>query len=84
MTASTTIASLDPALVARIPYAFARTHGVLAYAEDPCGAEQGFSGREVLAEIVVRLFHRDGGADEVGAVGGAGDHVLADEQVPAA
>ncbi|MCS3405671.1 glucarate dehydratase [Serratia sp. AKBS12] len=24
---------------------------VLAYAEDPCGAEQGFSGREVLAEF---------------------------------
>ena len=26
-------------------------HGVMAYAEDPCGAEQGFSGREVLAEF---------------------------------
>jgi glucarate dehydratase len=25
--------------------------GVLAYAEDPCGAENGFSGREVLAEF---------------------------------
>jgi glucarate dehydratase len=25
--------------------------GVMAYAEDPCGAEQGFSGREVLAEF---------------------------------
>jgi glucarate dehydratase len=25
--------------------------GVLAYAEDPCGAEAGFSGREVLAEF---------------------------------
>jgi len=25
-------------------------HGVLAYAEDPCGAEDGFSGREVMAE----------------------------------
>jgi len=25
--------------------------GVLAYAEDPCGAEEGFSGREVLAEF---------------------------------
>jgi glucarate dehydratase len=24
-------------------------HGVLAYAEDPCGAEEGFSGREVMA-----------------------------------
>jgi glucarate dehydratase len=26
-------------------------HAVLAYAEDPCGAEDGFSGREVLAEF---------------------------------
>jgi glucarate dehydratase len=26
-------------------------HGVLAYAEDPCGAEDGFSGREILAEF---------------------------------
>ncbi|WP_249975337.1 glucarate dehydratase family protein [Vreelandella olivaria] len=26
-------------------------HGVLAYAEDPCGPEQGFSGREILAEF---------------------------------
>ena len=26
-------------------------HGVLAYAEDPCGAESGFSGREVMAEF---------------------------------
>jgi L-alanine-DL-glutamate epimerase-like enolase superfamily enzyme len=25
--------------------------GVLAYAEDPCGAEQGFSGREVMAAV---------------------------------
>ncbi len=25
--------------------------GVLAYAEDPCGAEEGYSGREVLAEF---------------------------------
>jgi glucarate dehydratase len=25
--------------------------GTLAYAEDPCGAEQGFSGREILAEF---------------------------------
>jgi glucarate dehydratase len=25
--------------------------GVMAYAEDPCGAEQGFSGREVMAEF---------------------------------
>ncbi|RSL34021.1 glucarate dehydratase [Salibacterium salarium] len=26
-------------------------HNVLAYAEDPCGAENGFSGREVLSEF---------------------------------
>ena len=26
-------------------------HLVLAYAEDPCGAEQGFSGREIMAEF---------------------------------
>jgi glucarate dehydratase len=26
-------------------------HDVLAYAEDPCGAEHGFSGREVMAEF---------------------------------
>jgi glucarate dehydratase len=26
-------------------------HHVLAYAEDPCGAEQGYSGREILAEF---------------------------------
>ena len=26
-------------------------HHVLAYAEDPCGAEQGFSGREVMSEF---------------------------------
>ncbi len=26
-------------------------HAVLAYAEDPCGAEDGFSGREVMAEF---------------------------------
>jgi glucarate dehydratase len=26
-------------------------HGVMAYAEDPCGAEAGFSGREVMAEF---------------------------------
>jgi glucarate dehydratase len=26
-------------------------HGILAYAEDPCGAENGYSGREVLAEF---------------------------------
>jgi glucarate dehydratase len=26
-------------------------HAVLAYAEDPCGAENGYSGREVMAEL---------------------------------
>lgn len=26
-------------------------HDVLAYAEDPCGAEEGFSGREILSEF---------------------------------
>lgn len=26
-------------------------NGILTYAEDPCGAEQGFSGREVMAEF---------------------------------
>jgi glucarate dehydratase len=26
-------------------------HGIVAYAEDPCGAEDGFSGREVMAEF---------------------------------
>jgi glucarate dehydratase len=26
-------------------------HGILAYAEDPCGAEAGFSGREIMAEF---------------------------------
>ena len=26
-------------------------HGILAYAEDPCGAEKGYSGREILAEF---------------------------------
>lgn len=26
-------------------------HDLLAYAEDPCGAEQGYSGREILAEF---------------------------------
>jgi glucarate dehydratase len=27
------------------------TRGIVAYAEDPCGAEDGFSGREVMAEF---------------------------------
>ncbi|MDP2790605.1 MAG: enolase C-terminal domain-like protein [Rectinemataceae bacterium] len=26
-------------------------HGILAYVEDPCGAEQGYSGREVMSEF---------------------------------
>jgi glucarate dehydratase len=26
-------------------------HGIIAYAEDPCGAENGYSGREVMAEF---------------------------------
>jgi glucarate dehydratase len=26
-------------------------HGILAYAEDPCGAEAGFSGREIMSEF---------------------------------
>jgi glucarate dehydratase len=26
-------------------------HGVLAYVEDPCGAEEGYSGREIMAEF---------------------------------
>jgi glucarate dehydratase len=28
-----------------------RMHGVVAYAEDPCGAERGYSGREIMAEF---------------------------------
>jgi glucarate dehydratase len=28
-----------------------KMHGVLAYAEDPCGAERGYSGREIMAEF---------------------------------
>jgi hypothetical protein len=26
-------------------------HGIFAYAEDPCGTEVGFSGREIMAEF---------------------------------
>jgi glucarate dehydratase-related protein len=33
------------------PLACAKGWGCLTYAEDPCGAEQGFSGREVMAEF---------------------------------
>ena len=28
-----------------------KMHGILAYAEDPCGAEDGYSGREIMAEF---------------------------------
>jgi glucarate dehydratase len=35
-----------------------RLKPILAYAEDPCGAEQGFSGREVLAEFRRRTGHK--------------------------
>jgi glucarate dehydratase len=46
--------TLDPngAWSLREAVALCRGRGdVLAYAEDPCGAEQGFSGREILAEF---------------------------------
>ena len=33
---------------------------VLAYAEDPCGAEQGFSGREIMAEFRAGDWTADG------------------------
>ena len=46
--------TLDPngawSLDGRFAYAVGKQN-VLAYAEDPCGAEQGFSGREILAEF---------------------------------
>ena len=44
---------------------------VVAYAEDPCGAEEGFSGREVMAEGdqksagQERKRHRDGGVKDL-------------------
>jgi hypothetical protein len=34
MTPRPPVATLDPALAARIPYGFAQAHGVLAYARD--------------------------------------------------
>ena len=47
--------TLDPngawSLAESIRLGAGRLRDVLAYAEDPCGAEQGFSGREVLAEF---------------------------------
>jgi glucarate dehydratase len=46
--------TLDPNggwLLADAVRALRDMRGVLAYAEDPCGAEAGFSGREVLAEF---------------------------------
>jgi glucarate dehydratase len=46
--------TLDPNGAWSLPEAIALCrdkHDVLAYAEDPCGAENGFSGREVMAEF---------------------------------
>jgi glucarate dehydratase len=46
--------TLDPngAWSLREAIAFCKNkHRVLTYAEDPCGAEQGFSGREIMAEF---------------------------------
>jgi glucarate dehydratase len=46
--------TLDPNGAWSLEEAIALCRGkqnVLAYAEDPCGAEQGFSGREILAEF---------------------------------
>ncbi len=46
--------TLDPNGAWSLREAVALCHGkgnVLAYAEDPCGAENGFSGREVMAEF---------------------------------
>ena len=39
-------------------------HGVMAYAEDPCGAEDGFSGREVMARVPTR--HRPANSHQYG------------------
>ena len=52
--ASRMLASLDPNGARLLEEAIQigkQLKGVLAYAEDPCGAEQGFSGREVMAEF---------------------------------
>ncbi len=46
--------TLDPNGAWSLPEAIGLCEGkreVLAYAEDPCGAEQGFSGREIMAEF---------------------------------
>jgi len=46
--------TLDPNGAWSLPEAIRLCEGkgnVLAYAEDPCGAEEGFSGREILAEF---------------------------------
>lgn len=46
--------ALDPNGAWSLEEATALCHGqnrILAYAEDPCGAEQGYSGREILAEF---------------------------------
>ena len=46
--------TLDPNGAWRLQHAIALMRdmrGVIAYAEDPCGAEDGFSGREVMAEF---------------------------------
>ena len=46
--------TIDPNGAWSLREAVALCHGrrdVLAYAEDPCGAESGFSGREVMAEF---------------------------------
>lgn len=46
--------TLDPNGCWSLPEAIrlcANMHGILTYCEDPCGAEDGFSGREILAEF---------------------------------
>jgi glucarate dehydratase len=45
--------SVDPngAWSLREAVALCRGQGILAYAEDPCGAEEGYSGREIMAEF---------------------------------
>ncbi|MBC8532015.1 enolase C-terminal domain-like protein [Gehongia tenuis] len=46
--------TLDPNGCWSLPEAIrlcADMHGILTYCEDPCGAEDGFSGREILAEF---------------------------------
>src|SRR6185369_16128022 len=46
--------TLDPNGAWSLAEAVRLCHGqerVLAYAEDPCGAEKGFSGREIIADV---------------------------------